>query len=62
MKKLIILAIVAVMGFATVRAQYSQYFNLTAEEVRIDSRLPIFNYSFDLGTDYQSAEYGVELT
>ena len=47
MKKLIILAIVAVMGFATVRAQYSQYFNLTAEEVRIDRRLPIFNYSFD---------------
>ena len=62
MKKLIILAIVAVMGFATVRAQYSQYFNLTAEEVRIDRRLPIFNYSFDLGTDYQSSEYGVELT
>ena len=62
MKKHIILAIVAVMGFATVRAQYSQYFNLTAEEVRIDRRLPIFNYSFDLGTDYQSSEYGVELT
>ena len=62
MKKHIILAIVAVMGFATVRAQFSQYFNLTAEEVRIDRRLPIFNYSFDLGTDYQSAEYSVELT
>ena len=61
MKKHIILAIVAVMGFATVRAQYSQYFNLTAEEVRIDGRLPIFNYGFDLGTYYQNADYRVEL-
>ena len=61
MKKLILLAIAAIMGFATVRAQYSQYFNLTAEEVRIDGRLPIFNYGFDLGTYYQNADYRLEL-
>ncbi|MGN1229002.1 MAG: C25 family cysteine peptidase, partial [Prevotella sp.] len=60
MKKLLLLAIVAILGFATSRAQY---FNLTAEEVRIDSRLPIFNHTFDLGTDYLSAtDYEVELT
>lgn len=59
MKKLILLAIVAILGFATSRAQY---FNLTAEEVRIDSRLPIFNHTFDLGTDYLSAaDYEVEI-
>ena len=59
MKKLIVLALVAVLGFATSRAQY---FNLTADEVRIGDRLPIFNHSFDLGADYQSAAYDVELT
>lgn len=59
MKRVILLAIVAILGFATSRAQY---FNLTAEEVRIDGRLPIFNHSFDLGTDYDSsAAYEVEL-
>ena len=59
MKKLILLAIVAILSFATSRAQY---FNLTAEEVRIDSRLPIFNHTFDLGTDYASSgAYEVEL-
>lgn len=52
MKRVILLAIVAILGFATSRAQY---FNLTAEEVRIDGRLPIFNHSFDLGTDYDSS-------
>ena len=58
MKKLIVLAFVAVLGYVTSRAQY---FNLTADEVRIGERLPIFNYSFDLGTDYQSSAYDVEL-
>ena len=59
MNRVIFLAIVAILGFATSRAQY---FNLTAEEVRIDGRLPIFNHSFDLGTDYDSsAAYEVEL-
>ena len=59
MNRVILLAIVAILGFATSRAQY---FNLTAEEVRIDGRLPIFNHSFDLGTDYDSsAAYEVEL-
>ena len=59
MNRVILLAIVAILGFATSRAQY---FNLTADEVRIDGRLPIFNHSFDLGTDYDSsAAYEVEL-
>ena len=59
MNRVILLAIVAILGFATSRAQY---FNLTAEEVRIDGRLPIFNHSIDLGTDYDSsAAYEVEL-
>lgn len=59
MKRVILLAIVAILGFAT---SWAQYFNLTAEEVRIDGRLPIFNHSFDLGTDYDSsAAYEVEL-
>ena len=59
MKRTLILAFVAVLGFATSWAQ--EYFNLTAEEVSIGERLPIFNHSIQLGLDYSSSSYDVEL-
>ena len=59
MKRTLILALVAVLGFATSWAQ--EYFNLTAEEVRIGERLPIFNHSIPIGLDFSSASYEVEL-
>lgn len=55
MKRLLLLALVAVLGIAT---SWAQYFNLTAEEVRIDGRLPIFNHTFDLP---DGLSYDVEL-
>ena len=59
MKRTLILALVAVLEFATSWAQ--EYFNLTAEEVRIGERLPIFNHSIPIGLDFSSASYEVEL-
>ena len=59
MKRTLILALVAVLGFATSWAH--EYFNLTAEEVRIGERLPIFNHSIPIGLDFSSASYEVEL-
>ena len=43
----------------TTRAQ--QFFNLTAQEVAIDSVLPVFNYEFPLGRDYQDSTYRVTI-
>lgn len=38
-----------------------KFFNLTAEEVRIDSVLPEFTHSFPLGTAYADSTYSVRL-
>ena len=59
MKRTLILALVAVLGFATSWAQ--EYFTLTAEEVSIGEHQPIFNHSIELGLDYSSSSYDVEL-
>ncbi len=38
-----------------------KFFNLTAEEVKIDSLLPYFSYSIPLGEDYIDSIYSVKL-
>ena len=38
-----------------------QFFNLTAQEVRIDSVLPVFNYTHQLGYDYGDYTYRVAI-
>lgn len=38
-----------------------RFFDLTAEEVRIDSLLPVFNYEQELGADYADSVYTVTI-
>ena len=38
-----------------------QFFNLTAQEVKIDSVLPVFNYAHELGYCYQDSTYQVSI-
>ena len=59
MRKATILTFLALWCCIDITAQH--YFNLTAEEVKIDNRMPIFNYSFDLGFDYPGYDYDVEI-
>ena len=44
---------------ATGRAQ--DFFNLTADEVRVDSLLPLFSYTRELGTGYADSTYSVDI-
>lgn len=37
------------------------FFNLTAEQVRIDTLLPHFTYAYDLGRDYSDSTYTVSI-
>ena len=47
------------LSLAGVQAQ--EFFNLTAEEVRIDSLLPVFGHSFPLGANYADSIYSVSI-
>ena len=38
-----------------------QFFNLTAQQVRIDSLLPVFSHSFHLGNSYADSLYTVDI-
>ena len=38
-----------------------RFFDLTAEDVRIDSLLPVFNYEQELGLDYADSVYSVSI-
>ena len=42
-------------------AAQQKFFNLTAEEVRVDSVLPVFTYSVPLGDNYADSTYTVNL-
>ena len=39
----------------------SQFYNLTADEVRIDSVLPLFTHSLELGRDYADKTFDVSI-
>ena len=41
------------------RAQH--FFNLTADEVRVDTLLPVFNYAYPLGPNYADSTYTVTI-
>ena len=47
------------LSLMTVSAQ--RFFNLTADEVKIDSVLPVFNYAHELGYDYADSTYSVTI-
>ena len=42
-------------------ARPQEFFNLTAQEVKIDSLLPLFTYTRELGTGYADSTYLVEI-
>ena len=42
-------------------AQAQRFFNLTADEVRIDTLLPVFNYAYPLGPNYTDSTYEVSI-
>ena len=55
----LLMSMVLLLLCLTARSQ--AYFNLTAQEVRIDSLLPLFNYTHELGTAYADSTYSVEI-
>ena len=59
-KRYIIIGIALLLSCLTARAQ--QYFNLTADEVRIDSLLPVFTHKIPLGYSYADDAYSVAIS
>lgn len=59
-KKILIIAFMSAICCLKVSAQ--DFFNLTAEQVRIDDNLPYFTHSFDLGKHYSDSVYTVEIS
>ena len=55
------LIIAAVLLFLCTFAEAQRFFNLTANEVRIDSVLPSFVCSVPLGANYQDSVYTVSI-
>lgn len=55
----ILLTITLLLATAVAKAQ--TFFNLTADEVKIDSVLPVFSYSKDLGPNYADSTYSVTI-
>ena len=63
MRKLhvILLTIGLLLSINTVYAQRQRFFNLTVDDVTIDSVLPRFTYSIPLGRQYADSTYTVEI-
>lgn len=59
MRKLFLLAIALVWLSGLAKAQ--DFFNLTADEVKISGSLPWFTHSFDIGKGYADSTYSVEI-
>ena len=57
-KKTITCILLLLVGL-TANAQ--RFFNLTAEEVRIDTLLPAFHYAYPLGDNFADSTYTVEI-
>ena len=59
MRRFIIIGIGLLLTSITMQAQ--RFFNLTADEVRIDTLLPVFNYAHPLGSHYADSTYEVSI-
>ena len=59
MRRIIIIGIGLLLTSLTMQAQ--RFFNLTADEVRIDTLLPVFNYAYPLGSHYADSTYEVSI-
>lgn len=51
----------AVMASVAVKGNAQDFFNLTADEVRIDSVLPVFTYTKQLGANFSDSVYEVRI-
>ena len=49
------------MLLATLTASAQRFFNLTADEVRIDSLLPMFTHKLPLGSNYADSTYTISI-
>ncbi len=59
MRKYLLSILYLACTLATASAQ--QFFNLTAEDVKIDSLLPVFNHQIELGRNYADSVYQVSI-
>ena len=52
---------ILVLWTLTLGVKAQRFFNLTADEVKIDSVLPVFTHSFDLGPQFADSVYDVKI-
>lgn len=51
----------AIIAFVAAKGSAQEFFNLTADEVRIDSVLPVFTYTKHLGANFADSVYEVRI-
>lgn len=59
MRQILLIIVATLFGLTESRSQ--GFFDLTAEQVKIDSILPCFTYTYDLGSDYADSTYTVSI-
>ena len=59
MRRYIIIGIGLLLTSIAMQAQ--RFFNLTADEVRVDTLLPVFNYAYPIGPHYADSTYEVSI-
>ena len=59
MRRSIIIGIGLLLTSIAMQAQ--RFFNLTADEVRVDTLLPVFNYAYPIGSHYADSTYEVSI-
>lgn len=52
----------AIIAFVAAKGSAQEFFNLTADEVRIDSVLPVFTYTKHLGANFADSVYEVRIS
>ena len=61
MKRSAILCFILLLGCIKLSAQQQRFFNLTVQDVTIDSLLPHFHYAIPVGEQYADSIYELEI-
>lgn len=61
MKRSAILCLILLLGCIKLSAQQQRFFNLTVQDVTIDSLLPHFRYAIPVGEQYADSTYELEI-
>lgn len=61
MKRSILLILCLLLGSFRLYAQQQRFFNLTVDDISLDSILPHFHYSIPIGTQYADSTYQLEI-